>query len=188
MPPAARSETEIRRIAALTRRATGYERDGLATLLLAWQRDALAELHVTPADRFLDVGCATGAAVRQAASQARLAVGVDSSRAMISYARRKSQAQPRTHFVVACAQRLPFPDHAFTAVLCTSALHYLADPTEAMSQMVRVLQPSGRLVIGDFEDLLAPAAIKHRTWLGPALLRRTLTPFGTYLILLAQPK
>jgi hypothetical protein len=48
------------------RRATGYERDGLAQVLADVRAKALTTLILRSDDRFLDVGCATGAAVRAA--------------------------------------------------------------------------------------------------------------------------
>src|SRR5207302_2446908 len=47
------------------------------------QREALAVLDVRARDRFLDVGCGTGAAVRGAAAVAARAVGVDLSERMV---------------------------------------------------------------------------------------------------------
>jgi SAM-dependent methyltransferase len=50
------------------------------------QHEALATLNLRPGDRFLDVGCGSGAAVHEAARVAEHAVGVDLSPKMISRA------------------------------------------------------------------------------------------------------
>jgi len=60
--------------------------DALSRLLGALQRQAFATLHLTEADRLLDVGCATGAAARHAAR-------LGGSASVSTTARRWSSAQ-----------------------------------------------------------------------------------------------
>lgn len=178
---ASRSHAQIDR---LGRRAPGYERDGLGPLLVSLQQQALARLRLTAADRFLDVGCATGAAVHTAAQQVDLAVGIDPSPKMIKHTR----SHPRAHYTLARAEHLPFPANTFTAVLCTTVLHFLDDPDRAVAEITRVLHPDGRLVIGDLQQN-SPATIHPpRAQAGLTITHRwhTLTPFGFYLFLLAR--
>lgn len=134
----------------IARRASGYERDGLAALLLDAQARALERLCVGAGDRFLDVGCATGAAVRAVSDKAEMAIGVDRCATMIRCARRLAVGHLRARFLVADAAALPFEQASFTAVLCTSALHSFDDPLQAVWEMGRVLEPDGRLVLADF--------------------------------------
>ena len=50
----------------------------------------------------------------------------------------------------------PVADGEFTAVLCTASFHHYPDPHRALAEMARVLEPGGRVVIGDgTSDLLA---------------------------------
>ncbi|MFI7154363.1 class I SAM-dependent methyltransferase [Nonomuraea sp. NPDC050022] len=77
--------------------AMGYERDGLAPMLSALRADGYVRLGVTDKDRFLDVGCATGGAVRQAARGAVSAVGVDLSMPMVIQAARLGAGQESVH-------------------------------------------------------------------------------------------
>jgi ubiquinone/menaquinone biosynthesis C-methylase UbiE len=130
--------------------APQYEDDVLSQLLTALQHRAAARLRLAGADRFLDVGCATGAAVRAAAATVALAVGVDRSAAMVRRARTLAGALPATDFVVADAGDLPFPAGSFTAVLSTTALRHFDDPARAAREMARVLRPGGRMVVADF--------------------------------------
>ncbi len=62
--------------------AGSYERDRRSRLIAKPQREALAALSLQPNDRFLDVGCGTGAAVRAAAKVVDRAVGIDIAPAM----------------------------------------------------------------------------------------------------------
>jgi ubiquinone/menaquinone biosynthesis C-methylase UbiE len=119
-------------------------------LLLDLRMRSADWLRLAPHDRFLDVGCATGAAVRDAATTVELAMGVDVSSAMVEQAQVFARGRPRALFVVADARRLPFPAGTFSAVLCTTALRHFTDAGRAGAEMVRVLAPAGRIVVADF--------------------------------------
>jgi ubiquinone/menaquinone biosynthesis C-methylase UbiE len=129
--------------------AERYEQDPVSRWLAGLQRQALDALRLGPGDRFLDVGCGTGAAVRQAAVVAEPAVGLDLSEAMIERARDLAGDLPNVSFEVADASRLPFEDGEFTTVLCTTSFHHYPDPRAAVHEMARVLESGGRLAIGD---------------------------------------
>ena len=126
-----------------------YEKDRASRWLAGVQAEALAALDLQGDDRLLDVGCGTGAAVRDAAPRVERAVGVDLSPAMIARARQLAADLPNAEFQEADSERLPFDDAAFTAILCTTSFHHYPDPRRAIREMARVLAPSGRVVIGD---------------------------------------
>jgi SAM-dependent methyltransferase len=127
----------------IARRANRYERDGLAPLLLRLQHQALGHVELVAGDRLLEVGCATGAAVRAAVHQQVTAIGIDRSPAMTRHARRLAESSPAARFLVADATGLPYPARPFTAVLRTSVAHYLDDPEPALAEIARVLPPAG---------------------------------------------
>jgi ubiquinone/menaquinone biosynthesis C-methylase UbiE len=127
--------------------SSSYERDLRSRLNARPQQEALAALELGPADRLLDVGCGTGAAVRQAAATVERAVGVDLSGGMIERARER--AAGAAEFVVGDSEALPFADGSFTAVLCTASFHHYPHPGRALAEMARVLTPDGRLVLSD---------------------------------------
>jgi ubiquinone/menaquinone biosynthesis C-methylase UbiE len=129
--------------------AASYERDRRSRFNAKPQREALAALALRPSDRFLDVGCGTGAAVREAAPVVEHAVGVDLSPEMIKRARELARGLPRAEFVVGDSEALPFPDGAFTALLCTSSFHHYPEPWRALAEMARVLAAGGRFVLAD---------------------------------------
>ena len=70
-----------------------YEKDSAARWLREVQTEALAALALHRDDVLLDVGCGTGAAVRDAAPTVRRAVGFDLSLGMIAQARARAQAE-----------------------------------------------------------------------------------------------
>jgi len=129
-----------------------YERDAGAGWLHEVQSAALAALAPTPHDVLLDLGCGTGAAVREAAPLVRRAVGFDLSPGMIAQARELAAAQNLENVEFHqgdVSGPLPFDDGAFTAVLCTTAFHHFPRPRETIGEISRVLAPRGRVVIAD---------------------------------------
>ncbi len=136
--------------------APTYERDRAARRLREAQTTALAALDLIPGDLFLDIGCGTGAAVREAAASARRAVGFDLSAGMVAEARTLADGLQNVEFVVGDASdRLPFADGEFTAVFCSTAFHHFPQQRRTIAEMARLLAPGGRLVIADANaDLL----------------------------------
>jgi ubiquinone/menaquinone biosynthesis C-methylase UbiE len=127
-----------------------YEQDSAARWLREIQTQALAALSLAPDDVLLDVGCGTGAAVRDAAPNVRRAVGFDLSPGMIAQARERAAGLDNVEFHTGdVSGRLPFEDGAFTALVCTTAFHHFPKPSDPIAEMSRVLAPGGRLVIAD---------------------------------------
>jgi ubiquinone/menaquinone biosynthesis C-methylase UbiE len=138
------------------RRAGSYESGMTSRWRDPVQQASLEALELTSNDRLLDVGCGTGAASRLAAQTAAFVTGVDLSPKMIAQANDLGGHLQNVRFEVADAERLPFGNGAFTAVLCSNSFHHYPDPAGAVREMARVLSPGGRLVIGDAcSDLLA---------------------------------
>jgi ubiquinone/menaquinone biosynthesis C-methylase UbiE len=127
-----------------------YERGRGAGRLRSVQTAALAALALNRDDVLLDLGCGTGAAVREAAPAVRRAVGFDLSPAMIAQARALATGLPNVEFREGdVSGPLPFADGEFTAIVCTTAFHHFPNPLETIAEMSRVLAPHGRVVIAD---------------------------------------
>lgn len=129
-----------------------YERDSAARWLREVQTEALAALALNADDVLLDVGCGTGAAVRDAAPTIARAVGFDLSPGMIAQARTRAGAEGLTNVEFRegdVSEPLPFADATFTALVCTTAFHHFPRPRDTVAEMARVLAPGGRLVIAD---------------------------------------
>jgi ubiquinone/menaquinone biosynthesis C-methylase UbiE len=128
---------------------------GRSRLLPSLQRKALAELEPGPGDRVLDVACGAGALVIEMAPGVERAVGIDISEGMLGIARSRLRAAEEDYplsnveFLQGPSDALPFADCSFTAVVCTTSLHHFPDPQRSIEEIARVLEPGGRLVIGD---------------------------------------
>lgn len=136
--------------------------DLLVTLALAGRggriRSQIGEaLDLSPGQRVLDVGCGTGTLTLALATRVGArgtATGVDASEPMIAAARSKAANQGLpVRFEVAPAQALPYPDEYFDAVATSLMIHHLSasDRRGAVTEMLRVLRPGGRLVIAEFQ-------------------------------------
>jgi ubiquinone/menaquinone biosynthesis C-methylase UbiE len=72
---------------------------------------------------------------------------------MIARARKKAKkAEVEVTFENGVAERMPFPDQTFDAVLATMMLHHLGRKTrqQCVFEIRRVLKPSGRVLAVDF--------------------------------------
>lgn len=112
-----------------------------------WQRAALSYLNAPAHGRVLELAHGTGNLQLDLYAAGYQRVGLDLSRYMGQIARRKL----RRHFlkaplVQAQAQRLPFPEGIFDAVVSTFPTPFIIE-TATLHEVFRVLKPGCRLVI-----------------------------------------
>jgi SAM-dependent methyltransferase len=90
--------------------------------------------------RVLDIATGPGYAAERAAARGAHPIGIDIAEGMLALARRR---QPELDFRWADAERLPFEDASFDAVVGGFVLNHLPDPERAMQESVRVLAARG---------------------------------------------
>ena len=100
-------------------------------------------LRLPVSGALLDAGGGTGRVSGQLRSLVGQLVISDESTAMLRQVREKTLCCP----VAGLVEQLPFPDSSFERVLVVDALHHFADQRRAIGELIRVLQPGGRLVI-----------------------------------------
>ena len=107
-----------------------------------------------PGERVVDVGCGAGIdsliAARMVGPQGRV-IGVDMTPAMLAKARRAA-AEGRfasVEFREGYGEALPVPDGWADVVISNGVLNLMPDKAAALREMARVLQPDGRLQLGD---------------------------------------
>ena len=99
--------------------------------------------------RLLDVGCATGLALRLANDRGARVTGLDASEAMIAVARDRL---PDARLRVGDVEDLPFSDGGFDVVTAFNSLQYASEPAAAVAEIARVARPGGRVAIGVWAD------------------------------------
>lgn len=104
----------------------------------------------------LEVGCGRGAGAAFVLDRlgARTVTGVDLSARAIARCR---AAHPRVTFAAADAERLPFADAAFDAVVNVESSHCYPSVPRFLAEVVRVLRPGGVLLLADFRHTVLPA-------------------------------
>lgn len=110
-------------------------------------------LGLKPGLKVLDVASGRGTSALHLAKRFGCeVVGVDLGRGAVEAARAAAKLGALEHLVSfeeADAERLPFDDETFDAVVCECAFCLFPDKAAAAREMARVLRPSGRLGLTD---------------------------------------
>lgn len=135
--------------------------DVFADLFFLGRRRATFQVLIAAAgvhygQEVLDVGCGTGYFARllaEAVGPDGRVVGIDPSRAMISYARRRTGRASNCQFQVGTAEALEFPTEHFDVVVSSLVMHHLAKDLQvpALQEMRRVLRPGAKLLVAEAE-------------------------------------
>ncbi len=127
-----------------------YE-NGWKQQLAPSQERLLALANLDAFERVLDVACGTGLITFPAAEQVGpggKVFATDISDKMVDFVKQEARRRKLGQVVAkrAEAEQLNMPAHCFDAVLCSLGLMYVPDPMQALSQMLQVVCPGGRVV------------------------------------------
>jgi 2-polyprenyl-3-methyl-5-hydroxy-6-metoxy-1,4-benzoquinol methylase len=137
-----------------------------------------------PGRSVLDLGCATGSFLAEAARRGASTYGIDLNPQAIDRAHERA---PDAHLHVGVAADYPFPGVLFDAVVMIDFIEHVRDPEGELSVVREITRPGSRLVLSTprVDSLLRATARKHwpqyreehltyfsRAGIG-ALLRRT---------------
>lgn len=114
--------------------------------------ETLNRMDLLNSDMILDVACGTGTLLQRISilyPDAKL-FGIDLSTEMLNVA--KIRIGSAAEIYQGRADLLPFESDSFDTVVSTNAFHFFRQPEEALREMLRVLQPCGRLIITDWCD------------------------------------
>lgn len=96
----------------------------------------------------LDVACGTGTVLKMACDAGLQCFGTDLAEGMIVEAKKKT---PTGEFRVASFYDLPYPNDSFDYVVETNAVSGVGiDVEKVIAEMVRVCNPGGQILIGDY--------------------------------------
>ncbi|GAB2616899.1 methyltransferase domain-containing protein [Kribbella endophytica] len=151
------TDTQAPRFGSGFQRTDGVQEDAVR---LAWildqiaQRPAVRELKAFALEQLapqegeaaLDVGSGTGEDVVALRELTAKAVGVEPSEGLRAESVRRF---PGLEVVDGDAVKLPFDDESFDVIRCERVLQHIAEPAQAVAEMVRVLRPGGRIALID---------------------------------------
>src|SRR3989344_9671308 len=92
----------------------------------------------------LDLGCGPGDDTFEMAKYAKKVFGVDSSKRMLDYAKRK---YPGINFIYSDATDTPLENNSVDVVFSLGLLEYIKNKEKLMREIYRVLKPGGVSVI-----------------------------------------
>jgi demethylmenaquinone methyltransferase / 2-methoxy-6-polyprenyl-1,4-benzoquinol methylase len=144
-----------------------------------WRRVVARAVAARAGERILDLAAGTGTSTMTFAASGADCVACDFSIGMLRAGSTRVRAHPdgpQPAFVGGDALRLPFGDELFDAVTISFGLRNVVDTQQALTEMLRVTRPGGRLVICEFSQLsVRPLRILYERYLAralPAVARR----------------
>jgi SAM-dependent methyltransferase len=133
-----------------------------------WSRPAaeavLRWLALPSGERWLDVGCGTGAltqAILDLADPGEVS-GVDPSAEFLGAAEAQI-VDPRLRFAIGDARALPVPSDAFDVVIAGLVLNFVPEPEAAVAEMTRAARPGGT-VAGYVWDFAGERQFQRYFW------------------------
>jgi SAM-dependent methyltransferase len=127
-------------------------------------RSALSAVAIPTKARVLDIGCGPGATLGELRDRGLRAVGIDVSQRLALEARAAGAT------AVGDAERLPFPDGTFAAVVLECVLSAVPDKEAAVAEVARVLEAAGSVLMSDVvvEGSLPPPLDSFAGWIACA--------------------
>lgn len=127
--------------------------------VVATRCQVLRHLALRPNERVLDIGSGMGLTARDVAiavGPGGRVCGVDNSRSMLAISRARCADLPWVEFKESDACTLPYADNEFDGAVSTQVYNYVSDIPAALSELCRILRPSGRAVImeTDYDSLV----------------------------------
>lgn len=115
---------------------------------------------VAAGERVLDVGCGTGVVAITAARRGARVSGLDLSPVLLADARQNAELiGAQIDFTEGDAEALPYADASFDVVLSQFGHMFAPRPEVAVAEMLRVLQPGGRIAFSTWPPELMTGRI-----------------------------
>lgn len=108
--------------------------------------------HIEPkaGDCLLDMGCGTGVLLSMLEKRYPevFLTGIDPTQEMLDIATKRFSK--KIHIEQSWAEQLPFDDEKFDWIISCNMFHYIREPEIVLKEMMRVLKPTGQVVITDW--------------------------------------
>lgn len=139
-------------------RAAAFD-SSLAALCAHPAPSLLDAAHVTAGMRVLDAGTGSGTVAGLASARGATVVAVDAEPSMVELVR--SRVPSAAEVRLAALPHLPFPTGHFDAAVANFVINHVGDPLAAISELRRVVRPTGRIAVTIWPD---PPPEAQRLW------------------------
>lgn len=130
-----------------------------------WRRAVARAVDARDGETVLDLAAGTGTSSRSFTMAGARCVACDFSIGMLTEGSRRDHGRSSgVAFAGGDAMRLPFADGVFDAVTISFGLRNVVDIDVALTEMLRVTKPGGRLLVCEFSTI--PVAALHTAYLG----------------------
>lgn len=128
---------------------------------IGWRKKALKQLESIDTKKLLDVATGTADVAIMAAKQLKLTkiIGIDISDGMLDVGRQKivkANLQNTIELLNGDSEAINFPDNTFDAVTVAFGVRNFEDLEKGLSEIKRVLKPTGKLVVLEFSKPILP--------------------------------
>ncbi len=139
------------------------------TLFSEAVREKAISLADVQSDRIAaDIGAGTGFITEGLTHKGLKVIAIDRSEEMIREMKKKLQGTGSIDCYIADAEYLPFRNESVDYVFSNMFLHHVENPPITIREMVRILKPSGKLIITDLikHDFEFLKKEHHDHWMG----------------------
>jgi len=111
--------------------------------------DLLDKCSTSAALSILDIGCGTGALMKDILQRGDQVIGIDICEKMLAEAQKTVREcfPARTLLSQADVENLPFKDHSFDIVTCIGVIEYLYNEETGLREIKRIIKDNGFLII-----------------------------------------
>ena len=127
-----------------------------------WKKFVVKKAKIKTCDKILDLAGGTGdisSLVSKKIGEKGLVILADINIIMLRIAKKKlmNEGSINVKYVQANAEQLPFEDNFFDNIIISFGLRNIRNKKKALSSMLRVLKPGGKLLVLDFSKPIVPA-------------------------------
>ena len=108
---------------------------------------AMKSINLEKHNLILDVGCGTGLLFSYVASKARMFIGLDISRKILSQANVKAEKFQNVHLICADADNMPLKENIFDYAFAVTLIQNMPNPLRTLNEVKRVTRGNAVIVI-----------------------------------------
>lgn len=129
---------------------------------------ALAVAQVQTGQLAADIGAGSGFITEVLIAKGLAVIAIDQSAAMLEEMQRKFTGSSQIQYLLGEGQKLPLADQEVDYAFANMYLHHVESPSEAISEMARIVKTGGKVVITDLDqhNFTFLREEQHDRWLG----------------------